>query len=104
MPTAMGRGSMVSSPSSRVMPTSGEDELGGVGTRRISPPVLSGAFGKVLMRRVIRSGYCFQVYLPSSTVSFTAEAPNGGGSGVSIGRAWLLDLVEEARPQQPSPP
>ena len=60
------------------------DQVGGIGTARISPPVLSGAFGKVATARVMRSGYFFQMYLPSATVGFTAEAAAGGGSGVSI--------------------
>ena len=63
------------------------DQVGGVGTVRVSPPVLSGAFGKVAASRVMRSGYLFQMYLPSATVGFVAEAAGGGGSGVSIDAA-----------------
>jgi hypothetical protein len=46
--------------------------------------VLSGAFGKVAGGRVMRSGYFFQMYLPSATLAFTGEAAAGGGGGVSI--------------------
>jgi len=63
------------------------DQVGGVGTTRISPPVLSGAFGKVAGSRVMRSGYFFQMYLPSATTTFVAEAAAGGGAGVSIDAA-----------------
>jgi prepilin-type N-terminal cleavage/methylation domain-containing protein len=63
------------------------DQVGGVGTARISPPVLSGAFGKVAGSRVMRSGYFFQMFLPSAAVGFTAEAATGGSSGVSIDAA-----------------
>lgn len=63
------------------------DEVGGVGTQRITPPVLSGAFGNVAASRVVRSGYVFQLYLPAATGAFTAEAATGGASGVSIGAA-----------------
>jgi len=60
------------------------DQAGGTGTTRIAPPVLSGAFGKVAGGRVMRSGYFFQMYLPSATLAFTSEAASGGGGGVSI--------------------
>ncbi len=60
------------------------NETGGVGTERITPPFLSGAFTQVLASRVVRSGYIFQMYLPSAAAVATAEAATGGGSGVSI--------------------
>jgi prepilin-type N-terminal cleavage/methylation domain-containing protein len=61
------------------------DESGGVGTERVSPPVLSGAFGNVIGSRVQRSGYTFQMFLPSPTGVGVPEAPAGGASGVTIG-------------------
>jgi prepilin-type N-terminal cleavage/methylation domain-containing protein len=64
------------------------DEAGGVGTERIAPPVLSGAFGNVDGNgRVVRSGYVFQMYLPGAAAVARAEAANGGGSGVSVDAA-----------------
>ena len=60
------------------------DEAGGVGTERVSPPVLSGAFANVVGARVMRSGYLFQMFLPSAGSVATAENATGGASGVSI--------------------
>jgi prepilin-type N-terminal cleavage/methylation domain-containing protein len=60
------------------------NESGGTGTERISPPFLSGAFTNVQGSRVMRSGYFFQMYLPSSVAAAVAEAATGGGSGQSI--------------------
>ncbi len=46
-----------------------------VGTNRVSPALLSGAFGKVDANgRVLRSGYYFQMYLPGANGSWLAEA------------------------------
>ena len=53
-------------------------------TQTIAPPVLSTAFGNVQASRVTRSGYIFQMYLPSSTNGFVAENATGGGSGASV--------------------
>lgn len=50
----------------------------GTGPSRITPPVLSSAFGNVEGGRVMRSGYVFQVFLPGPAASFEAEAPDGG--------------------------
>jgi len=61
------------------------DESGGVGTERITPPVLSGAFAGVQNGRITRSGYFFQMFLPSSAEVPLAEAATGGGGGVSVG-------------------
>lgn len=47
-------------------------------TLRIQPPVLSSAFGNITARRVTRSGYLFQMYLPSSTGAGIAEDATGG--------------------------
>jgi len=60
------------------------DEAGAVAGEIITPSFLSGAFTNVQNSRVLRSGYWFQMYLPSSTMAPTAEAAGGGGSGVSI--------------------
>ena len=61
-----------------------DNESGGVGSEHVTPPALSIGFGNVQSSRVQRSGYYFQMYLPSSTRTALAEAPTGGGSGVSI--------------------
>jgi prepilin-type N-terminal cleavage/methylation domain-containing protein len=53
------------------------------GTATISPPVLSAAFGNVAGSRVTRSGYLFQMYLPSATATGVAEAATGGVSGTA---------------------
>ena len=51
------------------------DSGGSASTDRLSPPVLSGAFANVSTQSgitggaVSRSGYIFQMYLPSSTVA-----------------------------------
>ncbi len=47
-------------------------------TERITPPVLSGAFGNVNSSRVVRSGFLFQMYLPDASATAVAEAPTGG--------------------------
>ena len=47
-------------------------------TERISPPVLSGAFGNVSGSRVTRSGFIFQMYLPNATAVAVPEAATGG--------------------------
>lgn len=61
-----------------------KDKNGGVGTTKIVPPVLSNVFGNVLGRRVERSGYVFQVFLPAADGSAVAEASNGGADGVAV--------------------
>jgi prepilin-type N-terminal cleavage/methylation domain-containing protein len=48
------------------------------GTQRISPPVLSTAFGNIANRQVTRSGYIFQMYLPDATAIGVPEDPTGG--------------------------
>jgi prepilin-type N-terminal cleavage/methylation domain-containing protein len=62
------------------------DDAGGVSvTERITPPVLSTAFGTVAASRVTRSGYIFQMYLPGmGGVEFQTEAATGGGSGQAV--------------------
>ena len=45
---------------------------------RITPPMLSGAFGNVNASRVFRSGYMFQMYLPGASAVAVAEALTGG--------------------------
>jgi len=60
-------------------------------TVRISPPVLSGAFGQVTSvtfaagtpstgGAVLRSGYYFAMFLPTSTSGFMPESTTGGAS------------------------
>ena len=61
-----------------------DDEVGGVGTERVSPPVLSGAFGNVIGSRVARSGYLFAMFLPAASGAGTAEVATGGALTVSI--------------------
>lgn len=51
------------------------------GTQRISPPVLSTAFGNVAAARVSRSGYLFQMFLPDTTAQGIAEDATGGDTG-----------------------
>ena len=63
------------------------NETGGVGTERVSPPYMSCAFTNVQGSRVMRSGYFFAMFLPSSAAAPTAEAASGGSSGVSISAA-----------------
>ena len=61
------------------------DNAGAVSaTEHISPPVLSSAFGNVANSQVVRSGYVFQMFLPTSAGGFQAENATGGGSGVSV--------------------
>ena len=47
-------------------------------TLRVQPPVLSTAFGNIAAARVTRSGYLFQMYLPSATSAGIAEDATGG--------------------------
>lgn len=64
------------------------DGAGGVSTtERITPPVLSTAFGNVAASRVIRSGYVFQMFLPGASTEFQAEAATGGSSSISVDAA-----------------
>jgi len=67
---------------------------GAPGTIRITPPVLSGAFGQLAAvtflsgtigtgGAVLRSGYYFAMFLPSATSDFVPEAATGGGSATN---------------------
>ena len=48
---------------------------GSEGTSRVTPPVLSGAFGNVDTNgRILRSGYYFHMYLPGANAAWLAEA------------------------------
>lgn len=60
------------------------NESGSVGIERVRPPVLSGAFGNVVGGRVMRSGYLFQMYLPSPDGTAARENTRGGSAGVSV--------------------
>lgn len=64
-----------------------KDEVGGVGTVKISPPVLSHAFTRVEAGQVVRSGYVFQIWLPGKKVQAVAEAGSGGAAGCEIDAA-----------------
>ena len=58
--------------------------LGGRSEKRMSPPVLSAAFSKFQTERspyqgvVLRSGYCFQIFLPDVAASGVPESASGG--------------------------
>lgn len=60
------------------------DEAGGIGTEPIRPPLMSAAFANVQGSQVQRSGYVFQMFLPSSAGAPVAEANMGGGAGAAI--------------------
>lgn len=63
-------------------------------TQRISPAVLSSAFGNVALARVSRSGYLFQMFLPDIAGAGIEEDATGGdednGQGVDPGQAETL--------------
>jgi len=69
-------------------------------TSKISPPVLSNAFGNVANSgngtggQVVRSGYVFQMYLPDATGAGVQETTTGGdpsnGQGVDASKAEVL--------------
>jgi prepilin-type N-terminal cleavage/methylation domain-containing protein len=63
-------------------------------TQRISPPVLSNAFGNVANSQVVRSGYVFQMYLPDATAQGIPEVATGGdptnAAGVDPAQAEVL--------------
>lgn len=54
------------------------DASGSPSSERVTPPVLSGAFGNVNASRVMRSGYVFQIYLPNAAGTAVPEAATGG--------------------------
>lgn len=60
------------------------NESGGTGAELTRPPFLSAAFASVQGGQVLRDGYVFQMFLPSSTGAPVAEAVAGGGSGCAI--------------------
>lgn len=63
-------------------------------TLSITPPVLSAAFGNVAASRVSRSGYIFQMFLPSVAAAGLAEDATGGDidddNGIDAGQAEVL--------------
>jgi prepilin-type N-terminal cleavage/methylation domain-containing protein len=61
-------------------------------TERITPPVLSTAFGNVVNSEVVRSGYVFRMFLPGTTTEFQEEAAGGGATAgqVNPARAEVL--------------
>jgi hypothetical protein len=60
-------------------------------SQSITPPGLSAAFGNVASSHVTRSGYTFQIFLPSTAAAGIAEDEAGGDvdndNGVDPGRA-----------------
>lgn len=65
-------------------------ELGGSvavrgGTVRLTPNILSAAFGNVAASRVQRSGYVYQMFLPDPAGLGLAESPGGGDPGNVLG-------------------
>jgi prepilin-type N-terminal cleavage/methylation domain-containing protein len=74
---------------------SGKVVVRGSTTQRITPPVLSTAFGNINANsNVSRSGFLFRMFLPSATATGCIEAPTtGGGPGtpaVDAGQAETL--------------
>ncbi|HEX6812441.1 MAG TPA: hypothetical protein VF384_12510 [Planctomycetota bacterium] len=72
----------------------GRDVVRG-GTKQITPPVLSTAFSKVDGGVVVRSGYCFRMFLPGKDGAPVAELANGGPEAAAIDAAqaettWCL--------------
>lgn len=61
----------------------GRDVVRG-GTAKMSPPVLSTAFGRVENGIVQRSGYCFRIFLPGKDGVPVAERVNGGPEAAAI--------------------
>ncbi len=65
------------------------DSTGSASTNRLAPPVLSGNFALVTTSAsltggaVTRSGYIFQMYLPSSAAVGVPEADTGGVGGTA---------------------
>lgn len=58
---------------------------GSHGVTRITPPVLSAAFGNVKDGVVIRSGYVFRMFLPQTPQGLCApEAPDGGADRIGV--------------------
>ena len=49
-------------------------------TKTITPPVLSAAFGDVMDGIVMRSGYCFCMFLPGKDAEPVRERDGGGAS------------------------
>jgi prepilin-type N-terminal cleavage/methylation domain-containing protein len=61
---------------------------GGISTtERITPPVLSSAFGNVINGEVVRSGYVFKMFLPGATTPFQEEAAGGGATAGEVSPA-----------------
>jgi prepilin-type N-terminal cleavage/methylation domain-containing protein len=62
-----------------------------VGTVRVSPPVMSQAFGQVnASGHVVRSGYVFRMSLPSTTKAFLNEPALAAAAQVSPSNAEVL--------------
>jgi prepilin-type N-terminal cleavage/methylation domain-containing protein len=76
--------------------TGNPDNAGGcsVSTVRVTPPVLSAAFGAVnASGHVVRSGYVFRLSLPSTSKDFLHEQAMGAYPAVSPSQAEVLWCV-----------
>jgi hypothetical protein len=62
---------------------SGRDGVRGT-PQTISPPVLSTAFSKVQGGVVVRSGYCFRMFLPDKAAVAVAERADGGADAAVV--------------------
>jgi hypothetical protein len=54
------------------------------GDQRITPPLLAAAFRRIEHGVVVRSGYCFRVWLPGKAGAPVGEAPGGGLAAVDV--------------------
>jgi hypothetical protein len=63
------------------------DQVGGIGTTRLQPPLLSSRLGRVRMSRISTHSYIFQMYLPNTTAGGVAESYLGGAAGCCIDAA-----------------
>jgi len=62
-------------------------------TQKIQPPVLSTAFGNVQNSIVTRSGYHFQMYLPTAGSAGQIEDPTGGLAAVASVDATKAEVL-----------
>ncbi len=62
---------------------SGRDGVRGT-DQKISPPVLSTAFSRVQGGVVVRSGYCFRMFLPDQAAVAVAEHADGGADAAAV--------------------
>lgn len=78
----------------------GVPAAGAVGVDELNPAMLSSAFGDIAVSTVQRSGYVFQIYLPSSTVAGVtdaeAEALLGGADAANLPDADNCEILWSA--------